>query len=108
MNGLVSIFVDALSDNLTKVLRESSGFKKITYNIAHFVHGIVTKTDIAKCRDLCPVNDENDLTLLYRRSTGGDAGVCRESTVRALVPPEADPAGHCQSTFDLNCLENNK
>ena len=26
MNGLVSIFVDALSDNLTKVLRESSGF----------------------------------------------------------------------------------
>ena len=28
MNGLVSIFVDALSDNLTKVLRESSGFKK--------------------------------------------------------------------------------
>ena len=26
MNGLVSIFVDALSDNFTKILRESSAF----------------------------------------------------------------------------------
>ena len=49
---------------------------------------------------------ETDVTVLYRRSTGGDADVCRESTVRALVPPEGDPAGHCQSNFDLNHLQN--
>ena len=46
LNGLVSIFVDALGDNFTKILRGSSAFKKCIYNIAYFVLGIVMETDI--------------------------------------------------------------
>ena len=92
MNELVNIFENSLVDNNFQKPRGSWAFLKFTYNIVHFWKW--SRKQILLNKELCPLNDENDFTVLYRRSTGGDAGVCRESNVRAQVPPEGDPAGH--------------